>query len=242
MCDIFPTNQECFTFTAIAYFESTWGARKGPNRNTDGSTDNGLLQLNSYLCCSESGNNKDCCCPGTYPSCRFNVSKRTCPSECGISCSTALTNDIVNTNCAYKHYRQGGCGGFKCWAGYNNHVTECNSFNPNGGSCNNGHCCSSWFPGSTCCNNKDGTHGCCTSPNTVCCSDGCCQTGTICCGTSCCPSNYPICCPNGCCPSGTHCCGNNQCCNNNDKNIYMTQFITSYVIFNNTHTMKKIGR
>jgi hypothetical protein len=115
-------------FTAIAFYESTWGQKKGPNRNTDGSADVGLLQLNDYICCSSSGNQKDCCCPNTYPSCRTDATKRKCASECGISCEVALKNDTVNAQCARRHKEGGGCGGYKCWEGYNSHKADCEAF------------------------------------------------------------------------------------------------------------------
>ncbi len=46
---------------ATAWHESNWGARKYGRVNSDGSQDFGLLQINSFLGCSRSGRNNDCC-------------------------------------------------------------------------------------------------------------------------------------------------------------------------------------
>ncbi|MCC7160007.1 MAG: hypothetical protein IT281_10805, partial [Ignavibacteria bacterium] len=102
--------------TAIAYYESNWGTSIGPNSNTDGSTDNGLFQVNSYVWCSSSGQQNDCCCPGTSPKCRRNATLRTCRCECGISCSQALTNNNLNTRCAATIIAKQG---YQAWVAYN---------------------------------------------------------------------------------------------------------------------------
>jgi len=182
---VFQTEHDVNVFTAISYYESDWGRRKGPNSNTDGSVDVGLLQLNSYICCSSNGQQNDCCCPGTYPLCRHDATKRTCSCECRINCQDALINDVVNIECAKHHKEHGGCGGYKCWAAYNSHTAECEAYLVLGGDCAHGSCCSTLFPGATCCSDH-------TQPD-----------------TGCCPPNAPICCgdviPGYCCPTGTTC-------------------------------------
>ena len=194
--------------TAIAYYESTWGTRKGPNSNRDGSTDNGLFQVNSYVWCSASGRQNDCCCPGTSPRCRNNATLRTCASGCGISCSQALTNDASNIQCARTILSRQG---YSAWAGYNSHVAECSSYNIFNGRCASGSCCSTLYPGSVCCPASD--------PN----KQGCCpSTHRLCCPTpyqdKCCPSGYPVCCGTHCCSAGSYCCGNRRCCRAKSSN------------------------
>lgn len=195
-------NNQANIMTAIAYYESTWGTRSGPNTNRDGSTDSGLFQINSYLWCSSSGQQNDCCCPGTSPSCRSNSTLRTCASGCGISCSEALTNNNLNIKCAATILRRQG---YQAWAAYNSHAAECNSYDISNGVCSSGSCCSNIYPGSVCCPASDPSkQSCCLSTHTVCCpapyQDKCCSP------------QYPICCGYGCCPAGTSCCGNGQCC------------------------------
>ncbi|CAF3144971.1 unnamed protein product [Rotaria sp. Silwood2] len=196
------TTKERNIMTAIAYYESTWGTHKGPNRNADGSTDNGLFQMNSYAWCSSSGLQNDCCCPGTSPRCRKNVTLRLCRCGCGFSCSKALLNNDLNTQCAgIMLARQG----YKAWAGYNTHAALCNSYDIFNGPCSSGSCCSDIFPGSVCCpQSNPRKQGCCPSTHKVCCPAP--YQG------KCCTAGRPVCCGFGCCPTGTHCCANNQCC------------------------------
>ncbi len=98
--------------TGTAWFESSWGAANVGRRNSDGSVDYGMLQANSFLACSVSGSNRDCCCPGTYPACKRNPSMRRCSCTCGVSCAT-LTNSIeASARCARRIFTS-GCGGLK---------------------------------------------------------------------------------------------------------------------------------
>lgn len=195
------------TMTAIAYYESTWGTRKGPNTNRDGSTDNGLFQVNSYVWCSASGRQNDCCCPGTSPRCRSNATLRTCSCGCGTSCSQALTNDASNTQCASTILSRQG---YIAWAAYNSHVTECNSYNMFNGRCSSGSCCSALYPGSVCCPQVDpNAQACCPSTHSLCCPAPH--------QNKCCPLGYPVCCGTHCCPAGSYCCGTNQCCRQNSR-------------------------
>jgi len=129
------TREQVNVMTAISYYESSFGTNNGPNRNSDGSFDYGLLQINSYVHCSLSGNNSDCCCPGTYPSCRTDVTKRTCACTCRVSCASILTNRDANANCARTVYSSAGCGGYRCWAGYNSNVANCDSYVVSAGGC-----------------------------------------------------------------------------------------------------------
>ncbi len=196
------TDNRAHVMTAIAYYESTWGTGSGPNTNTDGSTDNGLFQINSYLWCRSSGQQNDCCCPGTYPGCGSNPTLRTCASGCRISCSEALTNNNLNIKCAATILERQG---YQAWAAYKSHAAECDSCNIFNGTCSSGSCCSNLYPGSVCCPSSDpSTHACCPSTHTACCP------ATY--QDKCCSSEYPVCCGYGCCPVGTYCCGNNQCC------------------------------
>jgi len=175
------------TMTAIAFFESSWGPGRGPNSNTDGSKDYGLLQINNYLFCSESGKNNDCCCPGTSPKCRTDPSLRNCSCSCGVSCASILNDDVANSKCATVVYRQGG---YNQWFGYRNHQAECDAYRLSTGSCGpqNG-CCTIWYGSdSPCCNSPDGTSGCCPATFPVCCPTYCCQAGSVCCNGNCCLS------------------------------------------------------
>ncbi|CAF1067586.1 unnamed protein product [Rotaria sordida] len=183
--------------TAIAYYESTWGTRNGPKTNKDGSTDNGLFQVNSYLWCSASGQQNDCCCPRTYEKCRRNSTLRTCSCGCNISCSQALTNDASNTQCA-KTVLSLSKQGYKAWAAYNSCAAECDSYDAWKGACSSGNCCSALFPDSVCCPKADpNKHGCCPSTHPVCCPAPY--------QDKCCPSEYPICCgTHYCCQRSSH--------------------------------------
>ncbi|CAF4744253.1 unnamed protein product, partial [Rotaria sp. Silwood2] len=196
------TNDQINIMTAIAYYESLWGTRMDPDGNIDGSTDNGLFQINSYFWCSSSGEQNDCCCLGTYPTCQSNLALRTCHCGCELSCSEALTNNYLNTRCAATIVRTQG---YTAWVGYNSNQAECNSYDIFNGGCSYGSCCSDLYPGSVCCPVPNpNKQGCCPSTHTICCPapylDDCCST------------EYPVCCGTGCCPAGTYCCGNNQCC------------------------------
>lgn len=91
------------TMVCISKYESSYNC-DATNRNTDGSTDYGLMQINSYYWCSGD-----------------NLSKY---NSCSISCSS-LFNCQSNTNCAYIVWKQQG---YTAWYGYKSHKTECDSY------------------------------------------------------------------------------------------------------------------
>jgi lysozyme C len=94
------------TMVCISKYESSYNC-DAKNTNTDGSSDYGLFQINSYYWCSGD------------PKSKYN--------ECGISCSS-LYNCQSNSNCAYKVYREQG---YNAWYGYKYHKTECDSYKVN---------------------------------------------------------------------------------------------------------------
>jgi len=89
-----------------AKYESSYNC-DATNKNTDGSTDYGLMQINSYYWCSGDSMSK------------YN--------ECKIACSS-LFNCQYNTNCAYTVWKQQG---YTAWYGYKNHKTECDNYKIN---------------------------------------------------------------------------------------------------------------
>lgn len=89
-----------------AKYESSYNC-DATNKNTDGSTDYGLMQINSYYWCSGD------------PKSKYN--------SCGTSCSS-LFNCQTNTNCAYTVWKQQG---YTAWYGYKNHKTECDNYKIN---------------------------------------------------------------------------------------------------------------
>lgn len=89
-----------------AKYESSYNC-DATNKNTDGSTDYGLMQINSYYWCS--GDSKS----------KYN--------SCGTSCSS-LFNCQTNSNCAYTVWKQQG---YTAWYGYKNHKTECDNYKIN---------------------------------------------------------------------------------------------------------------
>ena len=91
------------TMVCISKYESSYNC-DATNHNTDGSTDYGLMQINSYYWCSGD------------PLSKYN--------SCSISCSS-LFNCQYNTNCAYTVWKQQG---YTAWYGYKNHKTECDNF------------------------------------------------------------------------------------------------------------------
>ena len=91
------------TMVCISKYESSYNC-DATNRNTDGSTDYGLMQINSYYWCSGD------------PLSKYN--------SCSISCSS-LFNCQSNTNCAYIVWKQQG---YTAWYGYKSHKTECDSY------------------------------------------------------------------------------------------------------------------
>jgi len=94
------------TMVCISKYESSYNC-DATNKNTDGSTDYGLMQINSYYWCSGDALSK------------YN--------ECKIACSS-LFNCQYNTNCAYVVWKQQG---YTAWYGYQKHKTECDSYKLN---------------------------------------------------------------------------------------------------------------
>jgi lipocalin len=91
------------TMVCISKYESSFDC-DATNRNTDGSTDYGLFQINSYWWCSGDAKSK------------YN--------SCNTSC-TSLFNCQTNANCAYTVWRQQG---YNAWYGYQYHKTECDNY------------------------------------------------------------------------------------------------------------------
>lgn len=98
----FPSNT-IGTMVCIAKYESSLNC-DATNKNTDGSTDYGLFEINSYYWCSGDTTSK------------YN--------ECGTSCQS-LMDCQKNANCAYKVYKEQG---FNAWYGYQYHRSECDSY------------------------------------------------------------------------------------------------------------------
>jgi lysozyme C len=94
------------TMVCTSKYESSYNC-DATNKNTDGSTDYGLMQINSYYWCSGDTTSK------------YN--------SCGTSCSS-LFNCQLNTNCAYTVWKQQG---YTAWYGYKNHKTECDNYKIN---------------------------------------------------------------------------------------------------------------
>ena len=94
------------TMVCISKYESSFNC-DATNKNTDGSSDYGLMQINSYYWCS-----------GDVLS-KYN--------ECKIACSS-LFNCQYNTNCAYIVWKQQG---YTAWYGYQKHKSECDSYKIN---------------------------------------------------------------------------------------------------------------
>jgi lipocalin len=94
------------TMVCISKYESSYNC-DAKNTNTDGSSDYGLLQINSYYWCSGD------------PKSKYN--------QCGTSCSS-LNNCQTNTNCAYKVWKQQG---YNAWYGYKYHKSECDNYKVN---------------------------------------------------------------------------------------------------------------
>jgi lipocalin len=94
------------TMVCISKYESSFNC-DAKNINTDGSTDYGLMQINSYYWCSGD------------PLSKYN--------ECKITCSS-LFDCQNNANCAYTVWRQQG---YNAWYGYKYHKTECDNYKIN---------------------------------------------------------------------------------------------------------------
>lgn len=91
------------TMVCISKYESSWNCH-ATNKNVDGSTDYGLMQINSYYWCSGD------------PTSKYD--------ECHATCDS-LYDCQKNANCAYIVYRQQG---YNAWYGYKNHKTECDNY------------------------------------------------------------------------------------------------------------------
>ena len=87
-------------------YESSYNC-DATHKNTDGSSDYGLMQINSYYWCSGD------------PSSKYN--------SCGATCSSLL-NCQTNANCAYTVWKQQG---YTAWYGYKNHKSECDNYKIN---------------------------------------------------------------------------------------------------------------
>lgn len=94
------------TMVCTSKYESSYNC-DATNKNTDGSTDYGLMQINSYYWCSGD------------PKSKYN--------SCGTTCSS-LFNCQTNTNCAYTVWKQQG---YTAWYGYKNHKSECDNYKIN---------------------------------------------------------------------------------------------------------------
>lgn len=94
------------TMVCTSKYESSYNC-DATNKNTDGSTDYGLMQINSYYWCSGD------------PLSKYN--------ECKVACSS-LFNCQYNTNCAYIVWKQQG---YTAWYGYQKHKAECDSYKVN---------------------------------------------------------------------------------------------------------------
>ena len=94
------------TMVCTSKYESSYNC-DATNKNTDGSTDYGLMQINSYYWCSGD------------PKSKYN--------SCGTTCSS-LFNCQVNANCAYIVWKQQG---YTAWYGYKNHKSECDNYKIN---------------------------------------------------------------------------------------------------------------
>lgn len=94
------------TMVCTSKYESSYNC-DATNKNTDGSTDYGLMQINSYYWCSGD------------PLSKYN--------ECKVACSS-LFNCQYNTNCAYIVWKQQG---YTAWYGYQKHKAECDAYKVN---------------------------------------------------------------------------------------------------------------
>ena len=94
------------TMVCTSKYESSYNC-DATHKNTDGSSDYGLMQINSYYWCSGDTLSK------------YN--------SCGATCSSLL-NCQTNTNCAYTVWKQQG---YTAWYGYKNHKSECDNYKIN---------------------------------------------------------------------------------------------------------------
>lgn len=94
------------TMVCTSKYESSYNC-DATHKNTDGSSDYGLMQINSYYWCSGDALSK------------YN--------SCGATCSSLL-NCQSNANCAYTVWKQQG---YTAWYGYKNHKSECDNYKIN---------------------------------------------------------------------------------------------------------------
>jgi lysozyme C len=94
------------TMVCTSKYESSYNC-DATHKNTDGSSDYGLMQINSYYWCSGD------------PKSKYN--------SCGATCSSLL-NCQSNANCAYTVWKQQG---YTAWYGYKNHKSECDNYKLN---------------------------------------------------------------------------------------------------------------
>jgi lipocalin len=94
------------TMVCASKYESSYNC-DATHKNTDGSSDYGLMQINSYYWCSGD------------PLSKYN--------SCGATCSSLL-NCQSNANCAYTVWKQQG---YTAWYGYKNHKSECDNYKLN---------------------------------------------------------------------------------------------------------------
>ncbi len=94
------------TMVCTSKYESSYNC-DATHKNTDGSSDYGLMQINSYYWCSGD------------PLSKYN--------SCGATCSSLL-NCQSNANCAYTVWKQQG---YTAWYGYKNHKSECDNYKIN---------------------------------------------------------------------------------------------------------------
>ena len=94
------------TMVCTSKYESSYNC-DATHKNTDGSSDYGLMQINSYYWCSGD------------PLSKYN--------SCGSTCSSLL-NCQSNANCAYTVWKQQG---YTAWYGYKNHKSECDNYKIN---------------------------------------------------------------------------------------------------------------
>jgi len=94
------------TMVCTSKYESSFNC-DAYHKNTDGSSDYGLMQVNSYWWCSGD------------PASKYNGCSKTCSSM--YDCQT-------NANCAYTIWKQQG---YNAWYGYKSHKAECDAYKLN---------------------------------------------------------------------------------------------------------------
>ena len=94
------------TMVCISKYESSFNC-DASHKNTDSSTDYGLMQINSYWWCSGD------------PMSKYN--------GCSASC-TSLYDCQANAKCAYTVWKQQG---YNAWNAYKSHKSECDSYKLN---------------------------------------------------------------------------------------------------------------